>query len=216
MRRAAARRGADSPLLRAVAAAFLGSAAPLAAQQGDPGGVENVLVQDVHVSSYPGYEMDGTLTLPAQQGPAPTVLVLTDARSRNGTALVERLVRELGVRGVATLRLELPVREVEESEAVAGDAFAAIQYLRGREDVDGDRIVVLAYGGAADAALEAAAVDQAVRAVVLLAPAPGAASRSARANGTPVLVQSAANGPVRRGDRPPEATATRFIMNALD
>ena len=203
--------------LRLVAACVV-AVAPAGAQEHEGAPDTQLIVQDVHVSSYPGYELNATLTLPVAAGPAPAALVLTDpVQSGVLPELVERAVRALGEAGVATLRLDLTLPDgpvtTEGGAAPGADAYAAIQYLRGREDVDGDRIAVIGAGGAADAAVEAAVMDAAVRALVLLAPVQSAAVRSARDGALPLLIQPAPE-PARLSSV--NDTIARFLVNALN
>lgn len=143
------------------------------------------LTQDVHVPTYPGWQLDATLMLPTADGPSPAVLLVAPAEA--DPAAFDELTTSLAGRGVAVLRMQLSPAEPTDSGDVAApgdDAYAALQYLRTREDIDGDRVAIVGWGAASDAAARAAASDGAVRSLVLVGPPPGVRHPP----GTPLLI----------------------------
>lgn len=207
-------RGVGSAIALLVTAVMVSPS--LAAQEREPDdGVAvdgGVLVQDVRVSSFPGDELNATLTLPAGPHPAPAVLLLLPADGSEAPAAdgLGRVLDELARRGIASLRMRLRSdgaageRSGQTGGANGGDGFAAIQFLLAREDIDGDRIAVVAYGPAAGPALDAAVIGRVVRALVLIEPVPPSVARAAGPADVPLLV------------RPRSAVSARDALPARD
>ena len=135
-----------------------------------------VITQSVMVPVYPGQMLTATLSLPTlEETPLPAVLVLTVREPASApVAAATALERELLERGFAVVHLELPPLPADappDSEPMlqpADDAFAVLQFVREREDIDGDRVGVVGIGDAAEHAARATALDEAARALVLL------------------------------------------------
>jgi hypothetical protein len=134
-------------------------------------------------------ELAGTLSLPAGPGPFPAIVVLSGsgAQDRDGEILGHRplllLADALTRRGVAVLRCD--DRGVGGSagnlgaattEALAGDALAAVDFLAGRPEVVAGRIGLLGHSEGGLVAALAAAHRPTVAFVVLLA-TPGVPGR---------------------------------------
>lgn len=170
-----------SPVL--IAASLLFAAVPLAAQQGGTRPVSagrTVITESVAVPVFPGQMVSATLSLPAlEETPVPAVLVLAtrvpgSAPAPAALALTDALLS----RGMAVIRLDVPPSAdaaADEIDQPADDAFAVLQFLREREDIDGDRIGVVGVGAAAIHAGRAAALDEALGVLVLLGADPAEA-----------------------------------------
>ena len=136
-----------------------------------------------------GVELAGTLTLPPGPGPFPAVALLSGsgAQNRDGELMGHRpflvLADHLTRRGIAVLRAD--DRGVGGSEGnlaqatssdLAGDALAAVRYLRSRREVAWRRIGLLGHSEGGLVAPLAASRSSDVRFLVLLA-APGVPGR---------------------------------------
>ena len=124
----------------------------------------------------------GTLTVPEGKGPHPAVLLLTGsgAQDRDETIAGHRpfyvLADYLTRRGVAVLRMD--DRGVgkstggspdDTSETFAGDALAAVEYLRQRPEIDSRRIGLIGHSEGGIIAAMAGARSKAVAFVVMMA-----------------------------------------------
>lgn len=165
------------------AAATLVAAAPSLAQTRDAArsGVRpEVVAQSISVPVYPGHLLAATVMLPASaEPPVPAVLLLAVRAPRMGHGPASAAVsRALLASGIAVVRLDLPPSLPGEPIAgesltqPADDAFAVLQFLREREDIDGYRVGIVGIGPAAPAAVGAAALDEGLRALVLLGAPP--------------------------------------------
>lgn len=136
-----------------------------------------------------GVQLAGTLTSPSGPGPYPAVVLLSGsgAQDRNGEIMGHRpflvLADHLTRREIAVLRVD--DRGVGGSEGslaaatssdLAGDALAAVHYLRTRPDIAWRRIGLLGHSEGALVAPLAATRSSDVRFLVLLA-APGVPGR---------------------------------------
>lgn len=178
-------------------AALLAAAAPLAAQGGGTrpvSGGNRVMTQTIAVPVFPGQMVNATLSVPTlERAPLPAALVIAvrdpgAAPAPAALALAEALL----ARGIAVIRLDLPpaAETPSGSEPLvqpADDAFAILQFVREREDIDGDRLGIVGLGAAADHAARAAALDEAVAALVLLGAQPVAADTLGLPAGLPIL-----------------------------
>jgi len=136
-----------------------------------------------------GVELAGTLTLPPGPGPFPAVALLSGsgAQNRDGELMGHRpflvLADHLTRRGIAVLRAddrgvggsEGNLAEATSSD-LAGDALAAVRYLRSRPEVAWRRIGLLGHSEGGLVAPLAASRSSDVRFLVLLA-APGVPGR---------------------------------------
>ena len=159
-----------------ITASLVFAAVPLAAQQGGTRPVSagrGVITQSIAVPVFPGQMVSATLSLPTlEETPLPAVLILAtrapgSAPAPAALALAEALLS----RGMAVIRLDVPPSADAAADAMdqpADDAFAVLQFMREREDIDGDRIGVVGVGPAAIHAGRAAALDEALGALVLL------------------------------------------------
>lgn len=163
-----------------VAVALTAAAAPSLAQT--RGGGERaaaqqpeVVAQSIAVPVFPGQLLSATLLLPSAPTPLPAVLLLSmrepgSAPARASVALADALLE----RGIAVVRLDLPPAPVgmalgaEPMAQPADDAFAVLQFVRDREDIDGDRVALAGVDAAARHAARAAGLAEGVRALVLL------------------------------------------------
>lgn len=139
-----------------------------------------VIAQSIAVPVFPGQMVAATVMLPAQgETPLPAVLLLTvrvpgSAPVQAAYALAEALL----ARGIAVVQLELPPVEPDATGGgeplaqPADDAFAVLQFVREREDIDGDRVALAGVGEAAEHAARASGLDEGVRALVLLGARP--------------------------------------------
>lgn len=158
---------------------LLAATAPLAAQGGGARPVSTtgrVLTQTLSVPVFPGQMVSATISLPTlEETPLPAVLVIAvrepGARpAQSALALTDALL----TRGMAVVRLDVPPppadapADAEPLDQPADDAFAILQFVREREDIDGDRVGIVGMGVAAEYAARAAALDEAARALVLL------------------------------------------------
>ena len=123
---------------------------------------------------------------PGSNARTPGVVIVPDdgATNRNGFApinavpdpLYADLAQALAADGIASLRYDrrgqgqsvLPSGKAVTLADVTGDARAAVTFLAGRADVDHSRLGVIGDGQGGLVALQAAAADPAVRAVVLV------------------------------------------------
>jgi len=141
----------------------------------------------VELTASDGVVLVGTCRVPKLEGDAkaPGVLFLHPMRGKRqdwGSLLAELLRRgyallamDLRGHGESTKGKEGKVydhRSFEPSEfpAMVGDAEAALAYLKGRPGVDSERIAIVGASIGANAALNAAAKDPAVKSLVLLSP----------------------------------------------
>lgn len=136
-----------------------------------------------------GIELAGTLTLPAGDGPFPALALVSGsgAQNRDGEIMGHRpflvLADHLTRRGIAVLRTDDrgvggsggDLAEATSSD-LAGDALAAVHYLRQRPEVAWRRIGLLGHSEGALIAPLAASRSSDVRFLVLLA-APGVTGR---------------------------------------
>ena len=169
--------------LSAGAALVAAMPGPVLAQTGAgvrPGAQPDVISQSISVPVYPGHLLAATVMLPAlAETPIPAVLLLTmgDPHAAAPPAS-DAVATALLAHGVAVVRLDLPPapmgqpRGAEPLAQPADDAYAVLQFVREREDIDGDRLAIVGIGTAAEAAVRAAALDAAVRALVLLGARP--------------------------------------------
>jgi len=145
--------------------------------------------EEVRVNGPRGIELGGTLTVPSR-GRAPFAAIVTITGSgqqdrdeyipfAGGIRLFRQVADTLGRRGVAVLRLD--DRGVGASGGVAAgstgadfadDIRAAIAYLRGRRDINPDRIGLVGHSEGGAIAPMIAATDPRLRAMVAMA-APG-------------------------------------------
>ncbi|MHB1535896.1 MAG: alpha/beta hydrolase [Acidimicrobiales bacterium] len=123
---------------------------------------------------------------PGSNAHTPGVVIVPDdgATNRNGFAptnavsdpLYADLAQALAADGIASLRYDrrgqgqsvLPSAKAVTLPDVTGDARAAVTFLAGRADVDHSRLAVIGDGQGGLVALQVAAADPAVRAVVLV------------------------------------------------
>lgn len=129
-----------------------------------------------------GISLAGTLTLPQGEGPFPAVILVTGsgAQDRDESLMGHRpflvLADHLTRRGIAVLRYD--DRGVAESEGdfsaalqadFAGDAHAALTYLRTRDEIDANRLGVIGHSEGGIVAPRVASEDDDVSFIVLLA-----------------------------------------------
>lgn len=160
-----------------LAAAALAFATP-ATPQATPVVARDPIVETLEVPVFPGQMVKATLTLPdLHEAPYPAVLLIAVREPGAGTpATALAMTDALIANGVAVVHLDvpppLPASSAEPVDQPADDAFAVLQFVREREDVDGDRVAIIGVGAAAQHAARAAALDEAARALVLLGAEP--------------------------------------------
>jgi len=153
----------------------------------------HVITQSIQVPVFPGQMLTATLALPArEETPLPAVLVLAVREPGSAPVPAARAMADaLLARGVAVVQLELPpLAEAPIGEPLvqpADDAFAVLQFVREREDIDGDRVGLVGVGDAAEHAARAAALDEAIRALVLLGAGPMRSDTMGLPTGLPLL-----------------------------
>jgi pimeloyl-ACP methyl ester carboxylesterase len=142
--------------------------------------------EEVAFDSAPGVRLAGSLTLPAGKGPFPVAVMITGsgAQDRDETlfdhklflVIADRLTRD----GVAVLRTDDrgTAKSTGEfakatSEDFAGDARAAVAYLRARPDIDPRRVGLIGHSEGGMIGPMVAALDPKIAFVVMLA-GPGA------------------------------------------
>jgi pimeloyl-ACP methyl ester carboxylesterase len=132
-----------------------------------------------------GIHLAGTLTVPRTAGPHPAALLISGSgpQDRNEEIYGHRpflvIADDLTRRGIAVLRVDdrgvggsTGTREAATSEDYAGDALAAVAFLRSRAEIDPRRIGLIGHSEGGLVAPMAAARDPEIAFVVLLA-APG-------------------------------------------
>lgn len=141
-----------------------------------------------------GFSLGATVARPAGAGkgvrwPAVVLVGAPDGQDRNeitaGIPIFAQLAAALADDGYLTIRYDSRSvgRSGGRSERAgateyANDLVGTIAYLRGRPDVDGRRLAVLSYGAGCAIALSAAAREDRIGAVAMLA-APGSSGRQA-------------------------------------
>lgn len=130
--------------------------------------------------SISGYYVRGT----AQKGPAVVLLHMLGGSKEDWDPIVEKylgpqtgmgfLAIDLRGHGASTAQgnRELNWRDLSEQDypAMVKDLEAAVKWLRGREEVDGEKIGIVGASIGANLALNCAAGDAAIKCVVLLSP----------------------------------------------
>ena len=132
-----------------------------------------------------GISLAGTLTVPRTAGPHPAVFLISGSgpQDRNEEVYGHRpflvIADDLTRRGVAVLRVDdrgvggsTGSREAATSEDYAGDALAAVAFLKSRPDIDSRRIGLIGHSEGGLVAPITAARDPSIAFIVLLA-APG-------------------------------------------
>ena len=143
----------------------------------------------VSVTTRDGYPLAGTLTLPKREAtPLPAVLLITGSGAQTRDMMIDaeaplslyqpfrQIADTLSRRGIAVLRLDdrgtgcsKGSLEALTTPELADDARAALEFLRGRPDLDAGRLGLLGYDEGADIAVMIAAGGPPVRAAVLMA-----------------------------------------------
>lgn len=141
--------------------------------------------EEVRITTPAGHVLAGTLTRPAVSTPVPAVVTITGSGAQDRDQHIPmvrdyRPFREiadtLGRRGVAVLRLD--DRGFGESTGdfatatssdFADDIRAALDYLRTRDDIDGDRLGLIGHSEGGVVAPMVAATDTTLRGIVLIA-----------------------------------------------
>jgi len=146
--------------------------------------------EEVRVATAAGHVLAGTLTLPASgKPPFPAVVLVSGAHAQNRDHMqsnrepmrryrpFRQIADALSRRGIAVLRLDdrgvgcsgggplLDATKVERAD----DTRAGLAWLRGREEVDPQRLGLLGISEGADIALIIAAEDKSIAAIVLMA-----------------------------------------------
>jgi len=156
-------------------------------------GGARVIAQTLHVPVFPGQMLSATLALPAlEETPLPAVLVLSVREPGSAPVPAALAIADaLLARGIAVVQLDLPplVDDAVGEPLVqpADDAYAVLQFVREREDIDGDRTALVGVGDAAEHAARAAALDEATRALVLLGARPVRSDTMGLPTGLPLL-----------------------------
>ena len=185
----------------------------------------DAMTERLEVPVFPGQLVEATLTLPAfDEAPYPAVLLLAPREpDAPPGATADAVTAALLERGIAVVRLDVlpgvaePRGDAEPLDQPADDAFAVLQFVREREDVDGDRVGIVGVGSAADHAARAALLDEATRALVLL----GVAQADADTLGLPVgfpllsLPLDVRAAPPGRAEATPVSDAAAFLARQL-
>jgi dienelactone hydrolase len=152
--------------------------------------------ESVSIPVTEGVTLAGTLTLPREGAPFPSVVLVSGSGPQDrdcyapigdGWRPFREIADELSSRGVAVLRYDDRGVGSSTGDFAAGterteadDAEAAVAYLRGRPDVDARRVAVLGHSEGARVAMLVGAEDEGLAALVLMAGAadPRAAARA--------------------------------------
>ncbi|UCH73292.1 MAG: alpha/beta hydrolase [Rhodospirillales bacterium] len=146
--------------------------------------------EEVRIATPDGHVLAGTLTLSTRgEPPFPAVVLISGAHAQNRDHMqsnrepvrryrpFRQIADALSRRGIAVLRLDDrgvgcsgggPLLEATKVER-ADDTRAGLAWLRGREEMDPQRLGLLGISEGADIALIIAADDEAVAAIVLMA-----------------------------------------------
>ncbi len=146
--------------------------------------------EEVRIATAAGHVLAGTLTRPAQGDPPfPAVVLVSGSSAQNRDHMgsnrdpirryrpFRQIADTLSRRGIAVLRVDDrgtgcsgggPLIEATKLER-ADDTRAGLAWLRGRADIDPQRLGLLGLSEGADISLIIAADDKAVRAIVLMA-----------------------------------------------
>jgi pimeloyl-ACP methyl ester carboxylesterase len=141
--------------------------------------------EQVAFDGAPGVRLAGALTLPGGAAPFPAVVMITGSgpQDRDETLFDHKpfavIADALTRKGVAVLRYDdrgvgqsVGPTAGATSEDFAGDVRAAVAFLRGREDIDPDRIGLIGHSEGASIAPMVAVADPRIAFIVLMA-APG-------------------------------------------
>jgi alpha-beta hydrolase superfamily lysophospholipase len=126
--------------------------------------------------------LGGTLTLPktgAARHPAAVIISGSGSQDRDGSGalgLYKKIAERLSRNGVAVLRHDdrgvgksmMPKKPTSYRDLVS-DSKAAVEYLRGRKDIDADRVMLVGHSEGGTTAAVIASEDQKIAGVVLLA-----------------------------------------------
>lgn len=144
---------------------------------------------EVRVKTRDGYALAGTLTLPTEKaGRPPAVVLITGSGPQNRDMMIDaaepfslyrpfrQIADVLSRRGIAVLRLDdrgtgcsMGSLETLTTAEIADDTRAALDFLRGRADVDGERLALLGYDEGATIAFMIAGSDLPIQGVVAMA-----------------------------------------------
>jgi len=140
------------------------------------------VAEDVTYEGQGGVKLAGTLTLPKGSGPFPAAILITGSgpQDRDETLFEHKpffvIADALTRRGIAVLRVDdrgVGKSAGKSSEAtlddLAGDVLAGTAYLRGRKEVDGNRIGLIGHSEGGIVGPLAASRDPRVAFVVMLA-----------------------------------------------
>ena len=142
--------------------------------------------EEVRVPTPAGYELAGTLTLPKEApGPVPAVVLISGSGPQDRDGAIpgvpgyhpfRQIADALGRRGIAVLRLDdrgFGASGGDPSRAttadLADDARAALEFLRGRGDIDPERLALIGHSEGGIIAPMVAAADPGLAGIVLMA-----------------------------------------------
>ncbi len=166
----------------------------------------------------PGVKLAGTLTIPAGDGPHPAVVLISGSglQDRDETIAEHKpfwiIADHLSRNGIAVLRYDdrgfaKSTGDTENATLVdfAGDAYAAVTWLAGRAEIDGERIGLIGHSeGGVIAPLVASEHPEAIDFLVLLA--------GTGVPGSELVVHQL--GLIMRASGAPEATVEREQADA--
>ena len=165
--------------------------------------------------------LGGTLTLPktgAARHPAAVIISGSGSQDRDGSGgvlgLYKKIAERLSRNGVAVLRHDdrgvgkslMPKKPTSYRDLI-NDSKAAVEYLRGRKDIDADRVILVGHSEGGTTAAVIASEDQKVAGIILLAGATLANLDNLLLEQT--LYQKALEGPLNPRERekyPPVVT----------
>lgn len=137
-----------------------------------------------------GYQLAGTLSLPRRtRRPSPAVILITGSGQQTRDEAIpipglenyrpfRQIAEHLAARGIAVLRVDdrgmggstgKETLAAATTSSYAEDVRAEIAYLRGRREIDANRIALVGHSEGGSIAMMIAASDARVRAVVLMA-----------------------------------------------
>lgn len=148
------------------------------------------MAQEVRVPTKEGYSLAGTLTIPSQfPSPHPAVLLISGSHPQDRDMIGNRaepvskyrpfkqIAESLSYRGISVLRMDDRGYGCSEGGDInettiperADDVRAALEYLKGRKDIDADSLGLIGLSEGANIGSLLAASDQSIRALVIMA-----------------------------------------------
>ena len=172
--------------------------------------------------------LGGTLTLPktgAARHPAAIIISGSGSQDRDGSGgalgLYKKIAERLSRNGVAVLRHDdrgagksmMPKKPTAYRDLI-NDSKAAVEYLRGRKDIDSDRLMLIGHSEGGTTAAVIASEDQKIGAIILLAGATLANLDKLLLEQT--LYQKALEGALNPQDREKYPAVVTWLLARID